>query len=94
MLKYQLDDRISVFRSDDWIVVSIQGYELFDLIDDHCTALITDEHLVRHPEATSGPELHELLFPENVGLDRVIAVLGELPPRDRLAAESADDGRK
>jgi hypothetical protein len=83
--------RISTAQVDGCVVVQVIGAELFDLIDDHFTALTDIDFRVKFPDPDArGSATHELYFAPEIALDKILDVLDQLPIDEVNNAQRAD----
>ena len=85
--------RINARTVDGWIVIAVHGTELFDVVEDYLNAALDAEILYRPPSDLTIPKLaiHELILPEDVGLENILNLLEALPAEEAQAAKVADD---
>jgi hypothetical protein len=72
-------------------VVTLDGHELFDLVDDFITDVDISDYWVRVPGAGDhAGQFHELVFPAGISEAQVRSVLADLPSEEIARARAAD----
>ena len=95
-MTHAISNRVRVHNNGEFVVVEVQGYELYDLLDDHFIEHLDEETVneitSRQKEVSPGQLASiEIFLPLKLGVDRVLEVLSKVPPPEVTAAENADN---